>query len=56
MLMDKYKIEITETLQQVVEVEAESEEEAMRKVMKMYKNSKVVLDDNNFVDLAFKKL
>ena len=54
--MFKYKVEITETLQKTVEVEADNKEDAMHKVMKMYKNSEVILDDNNFVDLDFKNV
>ena len=41
--MDKYKVEITETLQKTVEVEADNKEEALHKVMKMYKNSSFLL-------------
>ena len=51
--MNKYKIEITETLQKTVEVEAYNKEDALHKVMKMYKNSEVILDENDFVDLDF---
>ena len=54
--MDKYKVEITETLQKTVEVEADNKEDAMQKVMKMYKNSEVILGDNDFVDLDFKNV
>lgn len=51
--MNKYKVEITETLQKTIEVEADNKEDAMHKVMKMYKNSEVILDDNDFVNLDF---
>ena len=54
--MNKYKVEITETLQKIVEVEADNEKDAMHKAMKMYKNSEVILDDNDFVDLDFKNV
>ena len=37
--MKKFKVEITETLQKTVEVEADNKEDAMHKVMKMYKNT-----------------
>lgn len=53
--MNKYKVEITETLQKTIEVEADNKEDALHKVMKMYKNEEVILDDNDFVDLDFKK-
>lgn len=54
--MDKYKVEITETLQKTVEVEADNKEDALHKVMKMYKNAEVILDYNDFIDLDFKNL
>lgn len=54
--MDKYKVEITETLQKIVEVEVDSKEDALHKVMKMYKNEEVILNDNDFVDLDFKNV
>ena len=54
--MSKFNIEITETLQKTVEVEADNKEDAMHKVMKMYKNSDVILDENDFVDLNFKNV
>ena len=40
--MKKFKLEITETLQKTVEVEADNKEDAMHKAMKMYKNSEVM--------------
>lgn len=52
--MNKYKVEITETLQKTIEVEADNKEDALHKLMKMYKNEEVILDDNDFVDLDFK--
>lgn len=39
----KFNIEITETLQKTIEVEADNKEDAMHKVMKMYKNEEVIL-------------
>lgn len=46
----KYYVEITETLQKVVEVEAESEEEAVDKVHVDYINENIVLDEKCWVD------
>ena len=54
--MKKFKVEITETLQKIVEVEANNKEEAVHKVMKMYKNEEVILDYDNFVDVSFKSI
>jgi len=45
--MKKYKIEITETLQKVIEVNAKNEEEAYEQVKKMYKNEEIVLDSSD---------
>ena len=47
------KTEITETLQRTIEVEAENEEEALRKVKEMYKNEEIVLDSSDFVGVEF---
>ena len=49
-MQKKYYIEITETLQKVVEVYAESEEEAKDKVHLDYTNGKEVLTSENWVD------
>ncbi|MDD2191461.1 MAG: DpnD/PcfM family protein [Bacteroidales bacterium] len=46
--MKTYRIEITETLQRVVEVEADSSEEALSIVENQYKNEDIVLDENDF--------
>lgn len=47
--MSKYTIEITETLQRAILIEAESEEVALEKVRTMYENEEVVLDSDDFV-------
>ena len=46
--MAKFKVEITETLQRVVEVEAESLTEAITKVGKDYDAGEIVLDAMDF--------
>lgn len=51
--MKKYKIEITETLQRVEEVEAENEAGAFDKVREQYKQQKIVLDWGDFKDVEF---
>lgn len=45
----KYYVEITETLQKVVEVEAESEEEAVNQVHVDYINENIVLGEEYWV-------
>lgn len=52
--MNKYLVEITETLQRQFEVEADSREEAEKIANMMYRNEDVVLTDEDFVDAQFK--
>jgi hypothetical protein len=54
--MNKYKIKITETLQKKVEMEEHNKEDTMYKVTKIYKNSEIILNDNDFVNLDFNNL
>lgn len=54
--MDKYKVEITETLQKIIEIEADSKTDALYKVKEMYRDEEVILDANDFVDLDFKNI
>ena len=49
----KIKIEITETLQKTIEVDAEDLEEALLMVKRKYRNSEVILDDTSFIDAEF---
>lgn len=51
--MKKYLVEITETLQRNIEIEANSGEEAIKKVKEMYANQEVVLDSNDYIDNNF---
>ena len=52
--MKKYKFEITEILQKQVEIEADSFDEAYRKLKKSYRNEEIVLDSNDYIDTEFK--
>ena len=45
----KFNIQITETLQKVVTVRANSIEDAIFKVKSQYKNEEIVLDYSNYV-------
>jgi hypothetical protein len=45
----KYYVSITETLNRVVGVEAESEKDAVRKVTAAYNNDEIELDSSYFV-------
>lgn len=48
--MSKYKVEITEYLQKIIEVEAETKKNAVSKVVKDYDNGNIILDSNDFTD------
>jgi len=49
--MSKYKVEITEYLQRVIEVDAESEEDAIALVKEDYRKENIVLDDFDLTGL-----
>ena len=46
----KYELEIVVTLSRVVEVEAETCEEAVEKLESDYRHQKIVLDENDCVE------
>ena len=50
----KYKVEITETLQKTVEVEADDIEDALLKVKHQYRKEEIILDDTSYIDTEFK--
>ncbi|MBF0657429.1 DpnD/PcfM family protein [Psychrobacter sp. NG25] len=49
----KFQIEIVETLSNIVEVNAEDEQDALMKAQKMYRNEQVVLYPDDFIDTKF---
>ena len=49
----KYKVEITETLQRIVEVESEDAESAISAARQMYRNEDIVLDDGDYKGVDF---
>ncbi len=51
--MKKFKIAVTETLVQVIEIEAENAKEAAEKVKDMYDNEEIVLDYTNLTKTEF---
>lgn len=51
--MKKFTVEITETLQRQIEVEAADENEAISKVEEMYRDEEVVLDSGDYIDTEF---
>lgn len=46
----KFTIEITETLQRIIEIEAESKEEAYDICKIKYRNEEIVLDAGDYID------
>lgn len=50
----RIKIEITETLQRVIEIEANSIDEAVGHVRKLYSEENIVLDNTDHVDTEIK--
>ena len=46
--MNRYYVSVTETLNKVVSVDAESEKEAVQKVQDAYDGCDIVLDSENF--------
>ncbi len=51
--MPLFKIEITETLQKQVEVEAYSEEDAISKIRNQYYQANIVIDESNYINTQF---
>ena len=48
--MTKYRIEVTEVLSRIVEIEAENEDDAVEMVRQMYRNCDLVLDASDYVE------
>ena len=46
----KFQVEVTETLQRIVEVMAYTEEDAIIQVTQKYREEEIVLDSNDFID------
>jgi len=53
--MKTFEFEIQELLSRIIEVEANTEDEAYRKVKEMYKKEEIVLDSSDFVETEIKK-
>ena len=48
-----YKVEVTETLQKIVEVEADDKEQAESIARQMYRKEEIVLDEGNLTYVDF---
>ncbi len=51
--MKKFQIEIVETLGNIVDIVAESEQEALLKAQEKYRNEEVVLYPDDLIDTKF---
>jgi hypothetical protein len=49
MTFKKYYIEITETLQRIVEIEANSLDDAIMEINRQYENQEIVLDSSDYI-------
>lgn len=50
----KHKVEITETLQRVIEVEASTVEDAERAALELHRSGEIVLSADDFVTVEVK--
>lgn len=48
--MKKFKIEITETLQKVVEIDANDVDDALNIAKQQYRNQNIILDDQDLTN------
>jgi len=55
LIMKTFKIEVQETLSRIIEVEAQTEEEAYLIIKKMYSNEEIVLDSSDYIDTEIKE-
>lgn len=46
-----FRVEIKETLSRIIDIEAENEEEAIRKARDKYNNQKIILDSGDYIDV-----
>lgn len=51
--MTKYRIKVTEVLSRFVEMEAESEADAIEIVRRMYRDYDIILDASDYVETEF---
>lgn len=51
--MAKFKVEITETYQKQETVEAQNEDEAIKKLKEKYRNEELILNEENYITTEF---
>lgn len=54
--MVTFKIEVKETLSRIIEIQADSNEEALLKIEDLYKKQEIVLDADDFIETEFLKM
>ncbi len=54
--MEIFKIEVKETLSRIIEIKANSNQEALLKIEDLYKKQEIVLDAEDFVETEFIKI
>ena len=54
--MEKFDVEIIETLSKIVRVEAESKSHAIILTTEMYNEKEIILDSSNHIETNFKKV
>lgn len=54
--METFKIEVKETLSRIIEIEANSNEEALLKIEDLYKKQEIVLDADDYIETEFLKI
>ena len=52
----EYKVELTETLQRIIYVEADLEDNALVQVMQMYRDGEIILLSADFIDFELELL
>lgn len=48
--MTKYRIEVTEVLSRIVEMDSDNEDDAVEMVRQMYRNCELILDASDYVE------
>lgn len=52
--MKEFEVEITETLSKIIKIKANTFEEALESVTKMYEQEQIILDSDNFIKKEIK--
>ncbi|MDD4923377.1 MAG: DpnD/PcfM family protein [Dehalococcoidales bacterium] len=51
--MSKFNVEIIETLNRIIEIDAEDESEALNIIHEKYRNTEIVLSSDDYIDTTF---